>query len=182
MFFIVSGFIGPNAKPINKTIIVEETSKATAKLVAADKVGACWSEETLCTSLNCVPVTFRIDPMGKPRMTQRDKWKPGPAVQRYWQFKDELRRQAGQLNFQLADAFEVDFFIPMPQSWSKKQKLAMLGQPHRQKPDADNLVKSLKDSLCVDDSYIWNEHVRKWWSLEGLIMVANVVTEYTAQA
>ena len=34
---------------------------------------------------------YPIIPLGKPRMTQRDKWAKRPAVLRYRAFKDECR-------------------------------------------------------------------------------------------
>ena len=37
------------------------------------------------------PVIFRVTPIGKPRMTQRDRWKKRPPVVRYHAFKDQLR-------------------------------------------------------------------------------------------
>lgn len=37
-------------------------------------------------------------------------------------------------------------FVPAP-SWPKKRRLACLGQPHTQKPDLDNVEKSILDGL-----------------------------------
>lgn len=39
----------------------------------------------------------------------------------------------------------------------------MKGQPHRQKPDTDNLTKALKDALWQEDSGIWKECAEKRW-------------------
>lgn len=109
-----------------------------------------------------------IDPIGKPRMTQRDVWKKRPCVMRYRQFCDELRLQYRGL---LPDKLTLRFVIAMPLSWSKKKRLAMDGQPHQQKPDIDNLVKSVLDALCSDDSYVWHLEATKCWGQDGLIQI-----------
>jgi len=115
---------------------------------------------------------FTLDPVAKPRMTQADKWQQRPAVLRYWAFKDELQRQAGEQGFTLPSAFAVTFYLPMPQGWSHKHKIEMLGKPHQTKPDLDNLCKSLNDSLLPDDdSTVWAINARKLWALEGAIII-----------
>ena len=40
----------------------------------------------------------------------------------------------------------------------------MLGKPHQQRPDIDNLVKAVLDALCEDDSFVWNIEACKLWS------------------
>jgi Holliday junction resolvase RusA-like endonuclease len=60
----------------------------------------------------------------------------------------------------------------MPKSWSNKKKKEMDGQPHRVKPDLDNIVKAFKDSLCEDDSFIHTyQNVRKIWGEKGCILI-----------
>ena len=109
-----------------------------------------------------------IEPMGKPRMTQADKWKVRPEVARYRAFKDECRLR----NVCLPEAgATVTFTLPMPQSWSKKKRLAMDGQPHQQKPDVDNLAKALLDAVFPDDSCVWDIRCRKVWGNVGTIMI-----------
>jgi Holliday junction resolvase RusA-like endonuclease len=107
-------------------------------------------------------------------MTQSDKWNKRPAVVNYYQFKDDIRQAAAEANFTLGEAFEVEFVIPMPTSWSTKKKDRMAGKPHKQKPDLDNLTKALKDALAKDDSYIWRENATKVWGHEGHIIIANI--------
>ena len=36
-------------------------------------------------------ITLNIVPVAKPRMTQSDKWKKRPVVQKYWKYKDDLK-------------------------------------------------------------------------------------------
>ena len=53
----------------------------------------------------------------------------------------------------------------------KKKKEQMNGLPHKQKPDTDNLVKSVKDSLLKDDSVVWWEKAEKRWAYKGSIII-----------
>lgn len=57
-------------------------------------------------------------------------------------------------------------FKPAP-SWSKKKTAAHLGKYHTQKPDSDNVQKSVFDGLngiaFKDDSQVADAHIRKVW-------------------
>lgn len=118
---------------------------------------------------------FDIIPVPKPRMTQSDKWNKRAVVLRYWAFKSDLSRQALHQGFELAPAFQVSFFLPMPKSWSKKKKAEMQLKPHQTTPDLDNLEKSLADSLLPnDDSGIWHKVSKKIWDYEGHIIIQNL--------
>lgn len=110
-----------------------------------------------------------IDPVSKPRMTQRDRWAKRPAVVKYYEFCDTLRLLWGG-NI-VSPILEITFYIPMPKSWSLKKKDEMLGQPHQQRPDIDNLIKAFLDALCEDDSYIFSVKAEKRWDFSGSIVV-----------
>ena len=105
---------------------------------------------------------INIVPMGKPRQTRSDKWKKRPCVMRSRAFSDEIRKQVGGY---LEDVINMDFkaYLPIPKSWSKKKVAAMRGQPHRTKPDIDNIAKQIFDSLCKDDSGIYSSVMSKYW-------------------
>ena len=108
-------------------------------------------------------ITVNIIPMGKPRMTQRDKWAQRPCVMRYRAYADEMRRQTtGKVP---ADVVGLSWcaYMPMPKSWSKKKKLAMEGTLHRQKPDRDNIDKGILDILFKEDSGIAKGCTEKRW-------------------
>lgn len=68
----------------------------------------------------------------------------------------------------------ITFVMPMPQSWSKKKRASMDCQPHQQKPDLDNLTKSLLDALFEDDSHIWDARTSKVWGETGMIIIENI--------
>lgn len=114
---------------------------------------------------------FDITPMGKPRMTQADKWKKRPEVLRYRAFCDEVRLH----NVTLPESgYHVIFVLPMPPSWSKKKRAGHDGQPHQSKPDKDNLEKALLDAIFDDDSKIWDGRVTKIWGEAGQIIIKEI--------
>lgn len=84
-----------------------------------------------------IPDTQVVDilVLGKPRMTQRDRWQKRPAVLRYRAFCDELRLR----KVRVPNRYGAICILPMPKSWSERTKEAMNGMPHLQKPDNDNI-------------------------------------------
>jgi Holliday junction resolvase RusA-like endonuclease len=108
------------------------------------------------------------DPMGKPRMTQRDVWKKRPVVLRYHDYCDRIK-EAAPNRVLTVDVYAVDViaFIAVPQSWSKKKQAAHVGQMHRAKPDWDNIGKAICDALFKEDSGIADGRTRKFWCREG---------------
>jgi Holliday junction resolvase RusA-like endonuclease len=97
----------------------------------------------------CIP----IEPVPKPRMTRSDAWKQRTAVVKFWAYKDALRSALKAED--IPDSYHVVFTLPMPASWSRKKRAAMLHQPHRSRPDKDNLEKGLLDALFEEDSHVW---------------------------
>lgn len=116
-------------------------------------------------------IIIDIDPIGKPRMTKADAWKKRSCVLRYWEFKYELVKQCEEAGYELEEKLDLVFFIPMPKSWSKKKRKAMHMQPHKQKPDIDNLCKSFMDALASEDSKVWCITAQKYWSDRGSIEI-----------
>lgn len=114
-----------------------------------------------------------MNPVPKPRMTQRDRWAKRPAVVRYYAFCDELRELWGELS--VPDQVNLIFTIPMPNSWSNLKKTNMIGKPHQQRPDIDNLVKAFLDALMKDDSVVWSIKAEKVWGEWGSIEVVDTV-------
>lgn len=111
---------------------------------------------------------YPITPLGKPRMTQRDKWKKRECVERYHAFKDECRTHRVTLNL---SKDHVTFILPMPKSWSAKKRANMDGKPHQMKPDMDNMLKALWDAVMEQDCGIWDCRVTKLWGMEGQIII-----------
>ena len=123
-----------------------------------------------------LPIRLDITAVPKPRMVKSDSWAKRPTVLRYWDFKDELVRLWGDR--ELPDTFHVIFTMPMPVSWSEKRKALFDGKPHQQKPDCDNLLKALCDSLLQEDSCIWDVRATKVWGREGLITISKLENKH----
>lgn len=123
---------------------------------------------TCVKQLKAKIVKYNITPTPAPRQTRSDTWNPRPCVLRYRAFKDEVRSK--RVKYDVGQS--ITFHMPMPPSWSKKKKIAHNGQPHTCKPDIDNILKSLFDSLYKDDSHIWHMgEVKKIWAFEGAIEI-----------
>lgn len=116
--------------------------------------------------------TFDITPMGKPRIVRSDIWSGRKCVSDYYAFKDRLVLQARRKRFKVKNTLTLEFQIPMADSWSDKKKKIQAGKPHLYKPDIDNLVKAFLDSLCEDDSHVWNLTACKKWARRGKIIAS----------
>lgn len=110
---------------------------------------------------------YPIEPVAKPRMTRRDKWKKRPCVMRYRRFKDQCRAH----RVELPQPCKVVFHLPMPNSWPVSMKASFDGQPHGAKLDLDNLLKGLFDAVCKDDQHLWSVRAEKRWAREGSIEI-----------
>ena len=116
-----------------------------------------------------------IIPMGKPRMTQRDRWKKRPTILKYHEYADQLREEAEKQEFKLGEQVSMQFFLPIPKSWSLKKRKAHIGFPHKQRPDLDNLIKAVQDILVMEDSRIWKLDIcTKRWSENGCVIIRNL--------
>jgi Holliday junction resolvase RusA-like endonuclease len=114
--------------------------------------------------------TIQVEPMGKPRMTQRDKWQQRPAVMKYRTYCDELRLRLPL--YDLPAQLHITFYLPMPKSWSKKRRTETAGRPHDQKPDIDNLAKGFMDAFHTEDKHVYSLTAEKYWSEYGAVVVA----------
>lgn len=116
---------------------------------------------------------WEVEPMGKVRMTQSDKWKVGakarPCVKRYRAYHDALRA----LGVTVEPGDELHFHIQMPPSWSNKKRALHDGTPHRQKPDIDNLVGGLLDGVLEEDKGIdrLGETSKSWTAKPSSIII-----------
>lgn len=122
-------------------------------------------------SINKPFTSYQISPVSKPRMTQRVKWAPSKADLKYFAFKDECRLLNVVIPKQGA---RITFVVPMPKSWSKKKLIEMNGKPHEQRPDVDNFLKAIFDSVYSEDSGIYDVWSRKIWGESGAIVVEDI--------
>jgi Holliday junction resolvase RusA-like endonuclease len=116
------------------------------------------------------------EPIGKPRMTQRDKWKQRPCVMRYRAWADRLRAMAGQFGTGPLPPAEAVVSLSWlaqfepPKSWSKKKRVAAIGGLHRSKPDRDNIDKGVLDALYPggDSGIAMGEIEKRWHWMSGI--------------
>ncbi len=102
-------------------------------------------------------------PLGKPRMTQRDRWQKRKCVVKFRAWADVARAHA-PMNL-TDDPLTVSWtaFLPLPASWSKAKRAAHLGTLHRQKPDRDNIDKGILDALFPSDCGVAGGTIVKRW-------------------
>lgn len=106
-------------------------------------------------------------PIAKPRQTRRDKWMKRPCVVRYRLWADEARKAAPKDLPSEPISVGVRAYLPVPSSATKRRRAELRGQNHRQKPDADNILKSVCDALFKRDEVICEKHVQKFWDDGG---------------
>lgn len=137
--------------------LVARSTKQSAPVSSA-------SLHAIATTALASGATFTVpgDPIGKPRQTRADKWKKRPAVLRYREWADAARAAAPALPESPAKV-TVYAYVGLPKSYSQKKRAALAGMPHRAKPDADNILKSVCDALFPEDSMIWEKHIVKRW-------------------
>lgn len=117
---------------------------------------------------------FLINPMGKPRMTQRDKWlnPPRTPILKHRIAKQGMQAYALMNKCVLKEQFKITFVLAMPDSWSNKKKAQMDGSAHRQKPDLDNLLKFVMDALLPEgDEKVHTITALKRWGYEGKVII-----------
>jgi Holliday junction resolvase RusA-like endonuclease len=111
---------------------------------------------------------LEIEPMGAVRSTQKGQFTK--AVTKYhdwmkqvgWLWKIEVLKN--KLNPEFVIPEEIDYItfalsIPDPSKGTKKEqeeRLSLIGNPHKKKPDIDNLFKAFVDAVCYkkDDSHV----------------------------
>lgn len=125
-----------------------------------------------------IRITIEGDPIGAPRMTQRDKWKRRPCVLKYFDCRDKARKAAGTLPpvEQIESLSWVAYFTP-PASYSKKRRAALLGTQHRAKPDRDNIDKAILDALFADDAGIAKGSIEKRWDVAERVEIEIVTSD-----
>ena len=139
-------------------------------------------KENRKTILNITPISHLRTTQGDRIYfrIQREKLRPEGLkrllrIERYNNYKIELLAEAKRKGFVLPPSgLSVTFYFPLPKTWSKKKRKEMDGQPHKSKPDLDNLIKALGDAIYLDDSELWNYAATKIWGDFGQIRIINI--------
>lgn len=123
-------------------------------------------------------ITLNISPQTHVRATQGDAiffripeaqllpdgLKRKKRLVKYNDYKSNLLDVSREKNFIIPEhGASIDFFIPVPRSWSKKKKREMHLQPHKSKPDLDNFLKAFKDAIMREDKTVWQYSLSKRW-------------------
>lgn len=123
--------------------------------------------------VSSIRFTVNVEPIGAPRMTQRDRWAKRECVLRYWAFKDAVRSAAESHQTELLTGplqVDISFFMPRQKAKIWKTK-PMPRYRSSTKPDIDNLFKAATDSLngviWADDSQIAAGFCEKWHCAAG---------------
>jgi len=120
-------------------------------------------------------IEINMTPFPKPRLTHGDRIPGRKVADTYYRKSNELWVLCKNAKYIPTETLSITFVIPIPKSYSKKVKLKkgiLPGQPHKQRPDLDNLIKAFKDSLYKEDSIVWKYcEMKKIWGLEGKILI-----------
>lgn len=85
-------------------------------------------------------------------------------IEKYNNYKIEVSAEAKRVGFKMPEqGAHVTFYIPVSKSWRKHKKEAHHLKLHQERPDADNLYKSLSDSLMYEDKTIADIRITKKW-------------------
>lgn len=118
-------------------------------------------------------IEIPIQPMPAPRLTHQGRFTK--RAKEYFKYKNFLWVYCTTNDFQLSEKVRITFYMEIPKSITKKEKTKRLGNPHKQRPDLDNLVKGVWDGLAKEDGYIHYLECSKFWAEEGKIVIENIV-------
>jgi len=110
-----------------------------------------------------VRFTIPLSPIGAPRMTQCDKWKKRPVVERYRAWRDAARPYIPENLPTNPCGMNWTAYVAFPKSYSAKKRAALKGELHQEKPDRDNIDKCLQDFLFEQDKGIAFGRICKLW-------------------
>lgn len=109
--------------------------------------------------------TVGVPAIGKPTMTQRDRWKVRDCVARYRLFCDQLRHAAGEIPPAEDTGLIIVSAKYVPPSYlSKKKRTSLFGTLKRTKPDGDNIQKAVFDALWKNDERLGIVTCERWWA------------------
>ena len=85
-------------------------------------------------------------------------------LEKYNDYKSSLSALVKQQRFTIPEQnVHMIFYLPVPKTWKEYKKKEMHMKLHQQKPDIDNLVKAVFDSIFTEDKYIADFRATKRW-------------------
>lgn len=131
--------------------------------------------EKMLAPIEEVELIISIDPMGAVRTTGKQMYKD-ERYKRYNEWKRsfywlviEASKKVGHAtsDFDWEDILYVEFGMPVSQGKKYQERI---GQPHKMKPDIDNMLKAVLDAMLTEDSTVHSVGgMRKVWAKEGYI-------------
>jgi Holliday junction resolvase RusA-like endonuclease len=123
--------------------------------------------------MNYIEVIVPGEPIGAPRMTQRDKWMKRPVVVRYNDWREAARLAmiaAGVKN--APDEIEVFAWLMMPKTWNAEKRAEHDGQfAKERKPDVDNILKAVLDCFGEDKGVGRALVIKRWVALNPRVVL-----------
>jgi len=111
-------------------------------------------------------------PASRPRVTRFSTYFP----KKYTKFRNDLAVILSDKGYEKLEGLlyaQLDFYMQIPKSWSKKKKLAKEGRYADNNVDVDNLVKAVLDGcegvFYENDNQIAMIRARKFYSINGRI-------------
>ena len=111
-------------------------------------------------------------PASRPRVTRWSTYFP----KKYTKFRNDLAVILSDKGYEKLEGLlyaQLDFYMQIPKSWSKKKKLAKEGRYADNNVDVDNLVKAVLDGcegvFYENDNQIAMIRARKFYSINGRI-------------
>ena len=85
-------------------------------------------------------------------------------LEKYNDYKSSISALVKQQRFTIPEQnMHMIFYMPVPKTWKEYKKKEMHMKLHQQKPDIDNLVKAVFDSVFTEDKYIADFRATKRW-------------------
>lgn len=152
-----------------KTLIFTKTKDTVKSVKNKDCVNIAQGGKTGAKFL-MLKLFIPLPPMGAVRTTQKQKYVDERA-KKYFTYKHHiafLTKQHLKVPTKNPVLVDLTFYMPIPNSWSKKKKEYYNGKIHKSKPDIDNLIKGVFDSLnkiaWKDDNQVYEVHSKKTYS------------------
>jgi Holliday junction resolvase len=118
---------------------------------------------------------MRPYPSPRPRATARGGYASVYMPAEYKKHKELVQTYFPKLQLTGPLMVNMEFYFRPPKSWSKKKLAESLNNWHTQKPDKDNLEKTIMDAMnghvYKDDSQVCVGQTLKKWAIEDKIVV-----------
>lgn len=149
-----------------------EPSKGISKVISAEKESAKADKRSKRGDYGSRKYQFLVygSAVGAVRSNKNSIYNPQvkKALERYYEWKAKVSECAPDDLCDYIHKIELIIYLPMPAKWTKKKKQIFAGKPHIQKPDGDNCLKGILDSLTKEDKYCSHSKVEKFYCADNI--------------